>query len=162
MKEIEIKVTRKKIYAEVAVTTAYLGAKSAPAAPDPGRLFDTLATVEGDRGVLTQFIDDAVTTLAESLRGKVAGVDLSGETVRVTLLAADGYDDKLTPAVESNFRSYLPAAVTAAWLRLTLPVRAPEWEAEATRRAGEISSLLHHRTPPARKRNINDQTDLRK
>ncbi len=152
MKEIEIKVTRKKIFAEVAVTTAYLGAKSAPTAPDPGQFFDTLATVDGDSGFLSQFIDDAVTTLTESLRGSVSAVDLTGETVKVKLIAADGYDETLTPAIERNYRGYLSAAVTGAWLRLTLPARAGEWENEATRRLGEISSLLHHRTPPSRKK----------
>lgn len=140
MKEIEIKVTRKKIYAEIGVATAFLGGKSAPSAPDPALHFDTLVTVDEDNGVLSQFIDDAVTTLAESLGRRVTAMNLSGETVKVSILVADSYDEKQTPVTESIFRKYLTAKVMGDWLSATLPQAADVWKEKAAEALSAMAS----------------------
>lgn len=153
MKEIEIKLMRKKIYAEVAVATTYLGSKSAPSAPDPALHFDTLATVEGDNGVLSQFIDDAVTTLAESLGRRVPAINLSGETVKVSFLVADIFTDKQATVIESIFRRYLTANVMADWLLMTHPDGAGVWREKAAEALSAMASAtsrvtLLRRLPP--------------
>lgn len=159
MKNIEIKLFRKKIYSEVAISTAYMGAKQAFLSDPPeagcGRNFDTVATAEDDDMLLSGYLSDAVSALTGRLKGYVCQVEFSGETLRILLSVSDSYDDTQTPALLNNITAYLTAVVTSRWFRLTLPAKAAEWELEGRRLLSEIVGAICHRKAPVRRITIN-------
>ncbi len=149
MKEFPLTVSRSRLYADVARTTAYLGVKQAPA-DKPGEHFDRLAVIDGDKALLDRFSNEAALALVEQVKGCVADIDLGEEVITLSLSLSDGYDTCLTVSVAGNFEAYMAAFVTARWLRLTLPEKEEAWMAEARRLLTEISAAIYHRNPPRR------------
>jgi hypothetical protein len=157
MKVIDIKLFRRKIYQEVARTTAYTGVKSENAASlkdedERAEMFDRLATVDEDNPLLSDYLTEASAFAAEVLRSFIASVSLAGETLTFSLNASDSFDDTLTPVVVNNLNAFLTASVTARWFRLSCREKAAEWETEATRRIDSVLATLCHRMAPRRKR----------
>lgn len=149
MKEFVLKVSRSRLYSDVARTTAYLGVKQAPA-DKPGEHFDRLAVIDGDRALLDRFSNEAALALVEQIKGCVADIDLGGEDIKVSLSLSDSYDNSLSVSVAGNFEAYMAAFITSRWLRLTLPEKEAVWMSEAQRLLAEISAALYHRNPPRR------------
>ena len=153
MKQIKLYVMAASLYNEVERTTAYLGAKQATA-EDAGRHFDRVAAVADDRPMLRLYSTEALSALAEKLKGIVAAIatdpeEGSGE-LSLTLNLSESYDPCLTPSAQAGFRAYMSAAVIARWLRLVNPEKEGVWQGEAQRLLTEITATLYHRNPPKR------------
>lgn len=153
MIQITLSVATATLYEEVERTTAYLGAKQAP--PDnPGNHFDRVAANPDDRPMLRRYSTEALSALAEKLKGIVGGMTPDsgeeGSAISLTLNLSDCYDPCLTPSAEAAFRGYIAAFVTARWLRLVVPEKEGVWQEEARRLLTEITATLYHRNPPKR------------
>lgn len=149
MKNLKLTIRRPALYAEVARTTSYMGAKQAPEV-NPGDHFDRMAVIDADHTLLDRFANEAVSALAERLKGIVTATDLSSEDISVSLSLSKSYDDSLSASVEGNFEAYMRAAVTSRWLRIVSPGKETSWLTEPERLASEIISALYHRNPPKR------------
>lgn len=149
MKKLTFSILRSNLFSEVGRLTAYLGVKQAPA-DDHGGHFDRIAVIDGDNPLLGRFATDALSELADNLKGIVGAVDVASDTLSVTLNLSDNYDDSLTTSVSGSFEAYMAAAVTARWLRLVDPSRRAEWQEEAKRLLSGITASLYHRNPPRR------------
>lgn len=154
MIQLKLSLAASSLYEEVERTTAYLGAKQAP--PDnPGNHFDRLTALPDDRPMLRGYATEALSTLAEKLKGIVTAIDPDsdneeGAIISLTLNLSASYDSCLTPSVEACFRSYMGAFVTSRWLRLVMPEKEEVWKEEAQRLLTEITATLYHRNPPKR------------
>lgn len=149
MKKIEFIVEKTTIEREIGESTAYAGAKSP--ARDEGDTFDRVATVDDDSGVLARYIAEACCAAAERLKQFVTGIDFLGDRIRLTLEVSGSYDDSMMSAAENAFGSYLSAYALSRWMRLALPEKAGEWEAEAMRLMSELERNLYHRRRPLRR-----------
>ena len=156
MKQILLSLSCGQLFAEVERTTAYLGAKQAPA-ESPGSHFDRVAATTADRPLLRRFSLEALSTLAERLKGIVSAIDTGADpsagsepAFALTLTLSEAYDSSLTPSARANFEGYMAAFVTSRWLRLSAPDKEAPWQTEARRLLLEITSTLYHRNPPKR------------
>lgn len=151
MKTINLSIDSGEIRSRVAMSTAYTGLKQTRGADSDGpEAYGRIATVEEDALLLSRFLSDACTRAVSRLKAFVTEALYDGLRVNLTLSVSDMYDDGLTPAVHKGFGEYLAAAVTARWMRLVQPERAPEWDTEADARLAELEVHLCHRMRPRR------------
>lgn len=148
MKIIKIYVKNADIFAEVAKTTAYAGAKTDSG--DPATTFDRVATVDPDENLLERYRQMACSELIDALRAFVTGADFSGPTLSLTLEVSGSYDDSLTRSVETDIFSFIVAAISARWFRVTWPAKAGEYGEEARGFITEATRKLYHRRRPMR------------
>lgn len=167
------------LYQLVEQTTAYLGARQAPA-DDSGAHFDRVAALPADRPMLSRFASEALSTLSEKLRDIIAPAPSSASAPAassssaptaasappasdsaqgpaeyssgfyISLSLSGAFDQALTSSALTAFRSFMVTFVTSRWLRLVLPEKEPVWQAETQRLLNEITSTLYHRNPPKR------------
>lgn len=166
MKQMLISIPLSRLCSEVSRTTAYLGAKQAPA-DDPGRHYDRIAVIDEDRSLLARFASEAVSAFTERLKGMVSNsvpssdftsasksVSSSGSDSDISLILtlSDSFDDRLSASVSDNFEAYMAAFITARWLRLVQPDKEAVWLTESQRLLNEIVSVVYYRNPPKRRK----------
>ena len=151
MKQLTIEIPKETVFEEVARTTAYLGAKGALAAAS-GEIYDRVATDEADSPLLGAYLDEAVASLVQRLKGMVMALNVTPERVRVTFALSGSYDDAMTPVVEQGFTAYLTAAVTADWLRMADPAKEARWREEALAKADALTGAIYFRKAPCRRK----------
>lgn len=153
MIQIDLSVEASALFEDVERISAYLGARQAPP-ENPGEHFDRIAATPADRPLLGRFAKEALSAIAEKLRGITGAIsaDSSGDaTVFIlTLSLSDSYDTCLVPSAETCFKSYMTAFVIARWLRLVLPDKESLWQAEVDKLISEITATVYHRNPPKR------------
>lgn len=149
MKNLILEIEKGVVERNVAQTTAYTGAKSEGGGGDG--VYDRVATIEGDGGMVERFVRDACCTVAERLKEFVTTVNYAGESIRLSLEMSDAYDESMLPAARNGFESYLTACAIARWMRLAYPAKAPEWETEASWQLTELERNLYHRRKPRRR-----------
>ena len=146
MKNFNISISKAKIFSDVALTTAYTGAKS----DSPGMAFDKVATIDADSKLLSNFWKEMTGTVMEKLKPFIASVDLSGNDFSFEIIVSNAYDDSQTPSLEEDLNSVFSAGITARWFRFVSPEKASEWEAESSRCLDLAFSKLCYRRPPRR------------
>lgn len=148
MKTLELTIRKTDLEDDVAQATSYTGAKDGS---DPaGGVYDRVATIDGDSTLLGRFIEEACSTVAERLKDFVTGVEPADDAITLRIATSEAYDTSMIPAALRAFRAYVAATVTARWMRLAYPAKAPEWDAEADRALASLERNLYHRKKPSR------------
>lgn len=147
MKYINISVKNSDLYAEIAKTTAYAGAKS----PEGETVFDRVATVGQDEELLARYRLSAASSLVDHLRAFVTGADFAGDSINLKLEVSGAYDDTLTASVATDAFNYLVSDISARWFRITMPGKSSEYEADARASLSELTRKLYHRKRPQRR-----------
>ena len=146
MKILNISIEKSKILEEVALASAYSGAKT-EGSPD---FFDRVATIEEDAGLLSRFWTRMCGTVTDKLKSFITASETTDESLSLTLELSGAYDDSLTPSVKSDLFSAMAAGVAAGWFQITFPSRAHEWEAQSELLLKRCFSKLCHRKKPKR------------
>lgn len=155
MHNIQIHIRKTEVYREVALASAYTGAKL-PTSEDKGA-YERIATTEDDRLALERFWREASASATDLFKpfvqhissGSIGGLRLD-EDYTLSLVMPTGYEPQLTDSIRSELHSYFAESITARWFRY-----ANKGEAEAYRRRAEelllsIKEKLYHRKKPQR------------
>lgn len=149
MKNISIFITKIKIMEEVAINSAYAGAKSSR---EKG-FFDKVATIPEDIAILSRFWTEMCGIVSRRFKEFIVTSSLDNEALSISLEVSGSFDDSLSPSVIEDIREALVAGVTSRWFRYTLPNRAPEWEEQAETLLSSAYSKLCQRRRPLRPAN---------
>lgn len=156
MQEVELTISKSKVYHEVAKLTSYIGSKSVTE-NDPDAYRRVFAT-DASRELLEQYWSEACSGVTASLRPWLAAVtehgyshhpDLSAD-YRVKLRMPSTYDSALTGSVETSLSSHVMLGIASKWLLITDPSRSTSYGEQAASSLTEALSKLYHRKAPAR------------
>lgn len=143
MKILLINIFKDAIISEVALTSAYAGAKMAED-------FERVATANKDNKLLTRFWMEVCGRVADKLKSLINGHKLSETSLQLQLSLSGNYDESLNESVESDLFSAIAMGVTAGWFRYSLPEKAAEWKTESERLLTSAFSKLCYRRKPQR------------
>lgn len=147
MKNFNITINKAKIFNDVALNTAYTGAK----ADKSDVTFDKVATISADNKLLSNFWKEMIGVTMEKLKSFIASADISESYFTVSLNVSNSYDSSLTPSLEEDLNSSFSTGITARWFRFASPAKAGEWELESARYLDSAYSKLYFRRPPRRR-----------
>ena len=146
MKQINISFSKKAVFDEVSLKTAYTGAKNTACSD----CFSRISTVNDDDEILSCYWKTACGEITDKLRAFLTGCQISDNNFNMILEVSGAYDEALTPWVESDLFDTLVASVTAAWFRLSLPENAGEHELKALTLLQRAYAKLCQRRRPQR------------
>jgi len=150
MIRLEFNVPKSRLEDAVAQNTAYTGAKASMGADSDG-CYQRVATVDEDGALLERFVGEAFMAAVERLKGFVAEASLADGAAHLVMEMSESYDTGMRGAAEAAFEAYLAAAATARWMRIAMPEKAAEWDAEKDRLLDELVRNLYHRRRPRRR-----------
>lgn len=108
-----IKISKEKIFGEVATATLYTGAKH----PDGDTaMLSRVAVIDADRPLLSRFCDEAVASARLALRQVLESVSSDSDTITLVFRLSAACDDSLTASLADSLTDYLETSVIARWL----------------------------------------------
>ena len=108
--ETILKVSKAKVYEEVAKTTEYTGAKM-----DDANAYEKKSTTDEDRIMLERFWDESKNTICNSMKKVlVSEREAEGEYI-LTLSLSSAFDESLKESMERSLFSYFVMNITAKW-----------------------------------------------
>lgn len=147
MKKIEFEINKEEIVAMVDEAAAYTGVKTETG---DGSVYDRVATVSEDAGLLSRFLSDAYARASEKLTGFVKSGMYDGNKLRIDLEVSDSIAPGTQDVAARLLKEYLAAFVTARWMRLAMPAKGDEWQTEADALLLKIERQLYSRRKPVR------------
>lgn len=112
MKEIRLKVDRGEVLRQVAMQTAYAGAKKV----GDEEAYERMATVDEDEELLVQLWDEARVNVADELGGIMSNEQMGDDGVyEVTLRVLDTFQEAKRGGMELGLKSYFVNAIKAQW-----------------------------------------------
>ena len=147
MKNISIKINKDAIISEISLATAYAAAK---ADSNDRLLFERVATIKADDEILHRFWREMTGKITHRLQEFIAATEVTDEFFSMTLEVSGGYDEILSPSVETDLFSCMAAGIISGWFRFSLPQRAAEWMQESDSFLDRAVSKLCHRSKPRR------------
>lgn len=147
MKKIQLIFKKNEIFEEIALNTAYLGAKSKEFECD----YPRISTVEEDEDLLTLFWNRSVGRIIETLQKVVAGAVADESQLLLELELSEAYDENLTASLRKEIFNALVAAITAQWLKTVNPDKVPDWETQSHRCIDRAVKYVYHRKRPQRR-----------
>ena len=146
MKKISFSIAKSTILENVALNSAYAGAK----ADDNTVVFDKVATIREDDTLLSNFFMEMCALLIDKLKAFIASSSLEDSRLDVTLELSNAFDESLSSSIIKDLSAAVSIGVTAHWFRYTLPARAGEWEKLADDCLSRAISKLCQRRRPTR------------
>ena len=154
MIQVTLTVDKKKVYDEVAKTSAYTGSKMV----DDANAYQRIFTTDEDRLLLERFWVEACAGATERMKQLVVsvssqpeshGVDLTRD-YEVSLELSGMYDENMTDSVETSLFSYFVYLITAKWFKLSNKPEAESYGLEAAGMLDDVMRKLFHRKKPIR------------
>ena len=144
MKNITIIIAKAASFRDVAVNTAYTGAKNS-SLPE---FFDKVATISQDDEILGRFWTEMCGKITDRFKEFPLSSTIGDEAFTLSLELSGSYDDSLTQSVADDIKAALSAGVTARWFAYTCPEKTDEWLRQSdTLLASALSKLCQRRRP---------------
>ena len=114
---ITLTITKSEVFAEVAQTTTYTGAKI----DDDANAYDRIRTVDEDQSELQRFWDESRAEVAQAfIRMLVSeGMAANGDTYNVVLNVSVNFDNALLPSMQLSLFSFFVQNIAAKWYAYT-------------------------------------------
>ena len=154
--EIQLTVTKNKVFDEVAKTTSYVGHKMPLAeGTDP---YTTIFTTDEDKMMLERFFNEAANSATDAMKEYILEVTTYDQpqgteplrNYEVTLRMTDNWDARLASSMESSLFSYFVDSICAKWFVITNKSEAEAYTTKATGHMDDLISKFYHRVRPQR------------
>lgn len=146
MKNFSFVITKSAVFQEVALNTAYTGAKADSDKP----IFSRVSTIDADDELLSRLWRNATGELIEKLREFIDSSQVSETGLTINMKLSNAYDESLSPVVEADVFAFFVAAVTAEWMAFALPSLADDWRTKAAELLNRILANICYRKKPSR------------
>lgn len=127
MKEITLKIDKKKVYEEVAQTTAYTGAKM----EGDDNAYDRIFTTDHDKSQLERFWNESCVDVCAKLKKNLQSETNTSDGFTLGLSLSSSYDDALTASMEKELFSFFVMNIVAKWYTFTNKKEAGEYAVSA-------------------------------
>lgn len=125
MKSLYLSVQKSSVLAEVAKTTAYVGAKTA--GPDGANIYDTVFTTNDDAVMLERFFREAKSALTGALKRWITGITETpadaqanpAEVFGITLIVTNRFEEALASSLNAEVFTFFVNYITAQWFAFT-------------------------------------------
>lgn len=114
--EISITIDKAGVMAEVAKTSAYIGAKART--QDGGNLYGDIAATKEDEEMLGRYWEEACSNVAAAAKDFVTDTDGSEGGWTATLGMPEKYNEAFTGVLQQRATSYVVSYIVACWLLL--------------------------------------------
>lgn len=143
--ETTLKVSKDKVYEEVAKTTEYTGAKM-----DDANAYEKISTTDEDRIMLERFWDESKNTICNSMKKVlVSEREAEGEYI-LTLSLSSAFDASLKESMERSLFSYFVMNITAKWYTFANKSEATGYATEAATYIEDIMRKAYFKKKPSR------------
>lgn len=144
MMERVITINQRKVYDEVAKTTAYTGAKI------DGETYERVFTTDEDQEMLERFWQECKSALTGMMKRWLVGEEEVDGVYRVTLSLSSAFDASLLGSVERSVFSYFVMGICAKWYAISHKEEAQGYATEAGAHAEEALRKLYYKKKSTR------------
>lgn len=149
--EIALTIDKGDVMREVAVTTAYTGAKMGT----DKNATERISTVDEDENHLERFWEESRTDICQELIGIVAFEGMTGERVgkphyELRLEVSKSFDEALLPSMRVSLFSYFVQNIVAKWYIYTNKNEAGEYADKAATLLDDIHRKAVYKKKPTR------------
>lgn len=149
--EIALTIDKGDVMREVAVTTAYTGAKM----ETDKNATERISTVDEDENHLERFWEESRTDICQELIGIVAFEGMTGERVgkphyELRLEVSKSFDEALLPSMRVSLFSYFVQNIVAKWYIYTNKNEAGEYADKAATLLDDIHRKAVYKKKPTR------------
>lgn len=149
--EIALTIDKGDVMREVAVTTAYTGAKMGT----DENATERISTVDEDENHLERFWEESRTDICQELIGIVAFEGMTGERVgkphyELRLEVSKSFDEALLPSMRVSLFSYFVQNIVAKWYIYTNKNEAGEYADKAATLLDDIHRKAVYKKKPTR------------
>lgn len=148
MTEIELQVSRKAVYEEVAKTTSYTGSKML----DDDTAYDRIFTTDEDQEMLERFWNECRAEIAQRLVGLVSEEKMSddGDTYTLCLDLSGSFDTALQPSMQLSLFGYFVQSLAAKWYGFTNKGETDKNSLQATALLEDVREKAYYKKKPTR------------
>ena len=143
--EIILKVSKSKVYEEVAKTTEYTGAKM-----DDANAYEKISTTDEDAIMLERFWDESKNTICQSMKKVLQSEGESDGEYVLTLALSSAFDASLKESMERSMFSYFVMNITAKWYTFANKSEATGYATEAATYIEDIMRKAYFKKKPSR------------
>lgn len=146
MKKFIVTIEKEAVFDEVALNSAYAGAKSEPV----NGLFDRVATVKADETLLSKFWKEMSGLIADKFREFISATENTDDVFSISMELSNAYDETLSPSVADDIRGAMAAGITAKWFDFSFPDKSKDWLQQAESLLSSAMAKICHRKRPRR------------
>lgn len=154
MQNLTITIQKSAVMAEVAKTTAYIGAKTPDAAGSNS--YDRVFTTNDDEVMLDRFFREAKSVVSDILKRYLTSYTDQGndnnmnpnEQFSLVLSVTDRFDQSLIPAINGLIFSFFVNHITYKWFAITNRSDMEYYATEATANIKDIQTKLFFKRKP--------------
>ena len=143
--ETILKVSKAKVYEEVAKTTEYTGAKM-----DDANAYDKISTTDEDAIMLERFWNESKNTICQSMKKVLQSEEESDGEYVLTLVLSSAFDASLKESMERSMFSYFVMNITAKWYTFANKSEATGYATEAATYIEDIMRKAYFKKKPSR------------
>lgn len=138
-------IDKEMVYAEVAKTTSYTGAKM-----DDDDAYDRIFTTDEDQGMLERFWDECKNTVCNSMKKVLAGESEAKGVFSLVLGLSSSFDNALSESMQRSLFSFFVMNITAKWYTFTNKEEATGYATEAATYLDDIMRKAFFKKKPVR------------
>lgn len=148
--EVILDISKEDVYAEVAQTSSYTGAKMES---DDGDAYDRIFTTDEDKSQLERFWNESCVTFCEMMKRYLVSdslIETNGTVTghRFEMEFSKSFDEALLPSMRQELFSFFVMNITAKWYGFTNKKESPEYaSAAATLLEGIHRKACYKRKP---------------
>ena len=143
--ETILKVSKAKVYEEVAKTTEYTGAKM-----DDANAYEKISTTDEDAIMLERFWNESKNTICQSMKKVLQSEEESDGEYVLTLVLSSAFDASLKESMERSMFSYFVMNITAKWYTFANKSEATGYATEAATYIEDIMRKAYFMKKPSR------------
>lgn len=142
MINVSYTIDKSKVYDEVAMLTAYVGAKKTDDVS-----YDIVSTTEENQEMLERFWKENIETLTNVLKRFNVTSNESGNICTIQLQLSDSYNTLLTNTIQKGLESYLINNIASKWFTITSKNDATQYVTEAGISLDGVMSKILYKKP---------------
>lgn len=154
MIDVNLTVSKQKVYDEVAKTTSYTGAKM----QDDAAAYDRIFTTDDDQMMLERFWVEACNAATEQFKPFLVNVSTQEEGQRVDLShnyeveleLSSSFDQSLTSSIETSLFSFFVSFIVSRWYKFTNKDEAESYGADSVSMMGDVMKKVYYKKKPVR------------
>lgn len=145
---IELTVSKKAVYEEVAKTTSYTGQKML----DDDTAYDRIFTTDEDQEMLERFWNECRAEIAQRFVGLVSAEKMSDDddTYTLSLDLSGSFDTALQPSMQLSLFSYFVQSLAAKWYSFTNKGETEKNSLRATALLEDVREKAYYKKKPSR------------
>ena len=142
MINVSYSIDKSKVYDDVAMLTAYVGAKKTDDVS-----YDIVSTTEENQEMLERFWKESIETLTNAIKRFNVTSNESGNICTIQLQLSDSYNTLLTNTIQKGLESYLINNIVSKWFTITSKDDAKQYATEAGINLDGVMSKILYKKP---------------